>query len=100
MYLNTKSAVKMNNSITPTYSEVGVKQDDNPSPILFNVYLNNLKFPEDPCDPIKLSSVFLSHLLWADDLLNMSESSVILQKCLDALHNYCKEWKLCINIEK
>ena len=30
----------------------------------------------------------------------MSESSVGLQKCLDVLHNYCKEWKLCINIEK
>ena len=100
LYLNTISAVKMNNSITPTYSEVGVKQGDNLSPILFNVYLNNLKFPEDSYDPIKLSSVFLSHCLWADDLLIMSESSVILQKCLDVLHNYLKEWKLCINIEK
>ena len=101
MYLNTISAVKINNSITPTFkSEVGVKQGDNLSPTLFNVYLNDLKFPEDSCDPIKLSSVSLSHLLWADDLLIMSESSVGLQKCLDVLHNYCKEWKLCINIEK
>ena len=101
MYLNTISAVKINNSITPTFkSEVGVKQGHNLSPTLFNVYLNDLKFPEDSCDPIKLSSVSLSHLLWADDLLIMSQSSVGLQKCLDVLHNYCKEWKLCINIEK
>ena len=91
MYLNTVSAAKINNSITPTFkSEFGVKQSDNLSPILFNVYLNDLKFPDDSCDPIKVSSVSLSHLLWADDLLIMSESSVGLQKCLDVFHNYCK----------
>ena len=82
-YLNTISAVKINNSITPTFkSEVGVKQGGNLSPTLFNVYLNDLKFPEDSCDPIKLSSVSLSHLLWADGLVIMSESSVGLQKVL------------------
>ena len=88
MYFNTISAVKINNSITPTFkSEVGVKPGDNLSPSLFNVYLNDLKFPEHSCDPIKLSSVSLSHLLWADDLLIMSESSVGLQKCL-ASHSH------------
>ena len=89
MYLNTISEVKINNSITPTFkSEVGVKQGDNLSLTLFNVYLKDLKFPEDSFDPIKLSSVSLSHFLWADNLLIMSESSIGLQKCLDVLHNY------------
>ena len=92
--------MKINNSITPTFtSEVGIEQGDNLSSTLFNVYLNDLKFPEDFCDPVKLPSVSLSHFLWADDLLIMSQSSVGLQKCLYRLHNYCKEWKLCIHIE-
>ena len=81
MYLNTISAVKINNSITPTFkSEVGVKQSDNLTPTRLT-YTSTVLFLEDSCDPIKLSSVSLAHLLWADDLLLMSESSVGLQKC-------------------
>ena len=40
------------------------------------------------------------NLLYADDLLIVSESKSGLQHSLDKLHNYCKNWKLDLNIKK
>ena len=39
-------------------------------------------------------------LLYADDTVVMSESSNGLQKALNAYSDYCKEWKLTVNIKK
>ena len=39
-------------------------------------------------------------LLYADDTIIMAESADELQKALDALYNYCKDWDLTINISK
>ena len=101
MYCNTISAVKINNNITSTFkTEFGVKQGDNLLPNLFNSYLNDLNFPEDPCDPITLSSNSIFHLLWADDLLILSETPTGLQKCLDISNSYCNKWRLAIDIQK
>ena len=37
---------------------------------------------------------------YADDLVLMSQSPVGLQHCLNALQNFCKDWKLDINPNK
>ena len=38
--------------------------------------------------------------MYADDLILLSESETGLQKCLDKLNSYTKQWKLKINIKK
>ena len=48
----------------------------------------DISVQQDSCKPIKLSSIPISHLLWADDLLILSETPEGLQKCLDILHAY------------
>jgi hypothetical protein len=42
----------------------------------------------------------LSCLLYADDLILLSESEKGLQSCLDSLNSYCNRWKLKINVTK
>ena len=42
----------------------------------------------------------LTHILWADDLILLSESKEELQFLLDNVSNYCKRWQLLVNLSK
>ena len=50
--------------------------------------------------PVSLGVHTFNHLLYADDLVILSESPTGLQHCLNALDNYCDKWRLNINIKK
>jgi hypothetical protein len=50
--------------------------------------------------PVSLGVHTFNHLLYADDLVILSESPTGLQNCLNALDNYCEKWRLNINIKK
>ena len=51
-------------------------------------------------DPVAIGKYLTNVLMYADDLVLMSTSKEGLQKCLDDLHIYCKNWKLTINTDK
>ena len=71
------------------------------SPIIFNILLGDLPDIFDSnCHPVKLNNTSLHCLLYADDLIILSESSDGLQCALDKLHQYCLKWKLIVNIDK
>ena len=74
----------------------------NLSPTLFNLFINDLPdiFNTQSCDPVLLGDTRLSCLLYADDLVILSESECGLQSCLTKLHSYTKRWKLKINLKK
>ena len=42
----------------------------------------------------------LSHLLYADDLILMSNSMEGLNKCLEKLRYYCDTWQMEVNLKK
>ena len=42
----------------------------------------------------------VSVLAYADDLVFLSENEEDLQKLLDVVFNWCRRWRVCINIEK
>ena len=62
----------------------GVKQGDNLSPTLFNVFENV------PTNPAYLDVMPINHMFFADDLILVSESPSGLQNCINVLGKYCQ----------
>ena len=103
MYRNTYTSLIYHNKILPKIPTTkGVKQGDNLSPLLFNIFINDLPtiIGNGNTHPVKLDGVDINSMLWADDIVIVSETSEGLQRCLNNLSNYCKEWKLEINLKK
>jgi hypothetical protein len=70
--------------------------------MLFNIFTNDLPdiFDHSKTDPVQLDTKKLNCLLYADDLVLLSESGKGLHSCLEQLNSYCSKWKLKINISK
>ena len=69
--------------------------------MLFNLFLNDL--PDifyGRCDPVRIGKTEISCLLYADDLLILSETETGLRASINKLHSYVKKWKLNVNIKK
>ena len=65
------------------------------------MYINDLIDHFDPdCEPLELNRKPISCLLYADDIILLSESAKGLQKSLDILKTYCDKWNLKIHIGK
>ena len=78
-----------------------MKQGCNISPLLSNIYQNDLHEIFDmSCGAADLNGHKLNSLSWADDLVLISTSPTGLQNCLDALHQYCCKWDISINPTK
>ena len=117
IYDNAKSCVKVNNEFSDTFScNIGVRQGENLSPLLFSLYLNDFEnFIRSKFNGLNLLSDdikrFLSDddteiflrlytLLYADDTVVFAESPNELQKALNAVDEYCRQWHLVVNTKK
>ena len=103
MYKSNTASVKCGQTLSETFRiQKGVKQGDILSPLLFNIFINDLipllNDPEN--DPPSLLTKDVGCLLYADDLVILSTSKEGLQKSLDKLNQYCTKWKLEINVTK
>ena len=110
MYQNIKSCIKHNGSISPNFiSEVGVRQGENLSPVLFSLYINDLQSNmesngsaaielKNPGDLIVWLKLLI--LLYADDTVIFSTNQHDLQNNLNIFNDYCKNWHLNINVNK
>lgn len=86
----------------PFRANRGVKQGDNLSPTLFNLYVDDFLEYLHSSDtlPAYLDSMPVNHMFFADDLVLISESPSGLQHCLNALEKYCTDWQLQVNMDK
>ena len=104
MYKNDQACIKLGEKITDTFPiNIGVKQGDNPSPTLFNLFIHDLpeSFSKQENDPPCLADgTAVGSLLWADDLIILSETENGLKNGLANLESYCNKNQLNINIIK
>ena len=110
MYDNIKSCVKHNGSFSPTFiSEIGVRQGENLSPVLFSLFLNDLELNmcsdgalgvelKDTLDPTLWLKLLI--LLYADDTVILSDNQTDFQNNLTIFDNYCNNWHLNVNVNK
>ena len=117
IYDQAKSCIKKENKLSQFFNcNVGVRQGENLSPLLFAIYLNDfeyfvsrkyngLSFISAEIDRI-LSDEDLEFfirfyvLLYADDTVVMAETPSQLQSALDSVSEYCDLWNLKVNIDK
>ena len=102
MYDRVVSAVKVKSGLTASFTPlVGVRQGCSLSPTLFNIFVNDIvDIFNSTCDPLIMGECKINCLLYADDLILLSESEHGLQRCLDTLSCYAKKWQMRINIIK
>ena len=102
MYSEVNYCIKLPYGLTDfVSSSTGLKQGCVLSPLLFNLYVNDLSlcFGRNH-DPVTIGKYMTNVLIYADDLVLMSVSKEGLQKCLDDLQVYCNKWKLKVNTKK
>ena len=102
MYTGTRLTVQAGDKMTPIFnSRVGVRQGDNLSPTLFNVFINDLPGIFDAqCKPVHFGNMTIQSLLYADDLVLFAESPEGLQHALNRLSSYCDKWGLTVSETK
>ena len=102
MYKQTLYSIKFKNGhLEPLNSNLGLKQGCPLSPMLFNLYIDDIKYVfDEQCDPVPLSDIHISHFLYADDLVILSQSRTGLQRCLDKLHFFSLKKHLKVSIDK
>ena len=104
LYCSSTCSIRIGENKTRSFSySRGVRQGCILSPLLFNLYINNLPylFENTMSDPFVLpNGTKVNSLLYADDLIILSRSKIGLQNCLNALSSYCETWMLKINPKK
>ena len=96
IYSKVQLSIRLPNGITnPFTSNIGLKQDCYLSPILFNLFINDISdiFDINLCQPRKIYQLTLNKLL----LIWWSCSSLINKL---GLQQYCHKWKLTVNTKK
>ena len=101
MYSNSTAQIKLSGYVSKTIlTRKGTEQGHPLSPDLFKIFLSDLSPLLEHSNCPELMDRVISHLLWADDLIILALDRITLQKQLNALHSFCTQWGIEININK
>ena len=102
LYNNHEVFIRLSEGLLkPISTTIGLKQGCGISPLLFNLFINQVaNIYDQSCDPVSLGDQKVNALLWADDLLILSETSSGLQKAIDKTNSFYSELGLEMNKKK
>lgn len=102
IYASSESFVRINNELTDWFDyKTGVKQGCNLSPALFAFFANDLVKEISEVDVgITMDDIKISFLLYADDIVSITNSEDKLKAMLNLLQDRCNRWRVIINIDK
>lgn len=102
LYSGFECAVRVNGQLTNWFSaELGVKQGCLLSPLLFDFYINSLADDIKQLDMgITVGTKRISIMLYADDVVLLTDNAKDLQRLLDTVSIWCSKWRLTLNPDK
>ena len=104
MYTSISSSVILeNNKISESFKcNKGIRQGDGLSPVLFSIFMNDLPeyLRKSGCKGVEINNNKLNCLMYADDLVLISNSAKDLQHSINTLNKHADKWKLKINTSK
>ena len=78
----------------------GVLQGGVLIPNLFNSFLEDLPAYLNIEKGVSIGGIHIAYLLYADDLVLMSESPTGFQNFIHGLENFCMQWHMVVNLTK
>ena len=102
IYSGNQVYVKLSEGLLkPIKTSIGLKQGCVFSPILFNLFINKISdIFDDTCAPVRVNNKEINSLLWADDLLILSETPTGLQSAINKMQSFYQSLDLQINVKK
>ena len=102
LYDDVKCCVKLNGFHTDWFAvRCGLKQRCSLSPMLFNLYINDLANRISSYGiGINLENKMVYILIYADDLVLLAETKDDLHLVIDILYKWCDEKKMKLNLDK
>ena len=102
LYSNLQSCVRVNGQLTDWFSQsTGVRQGDTLAPTLFALFINDLAMDINSLSKgVLVNGKNVSILMYADDVVLISDSADGLQTMLNSLDSWSSDWMLDINHDK
>ena len=102
LYTGTECAIKLNGELTDWFSTTaGVRQGQNDSATMFSILVNKFALKIKSMNKgIQLRDFNLSILLYADDIVLVSDKVEHLQQMINELNCWCSKWRMIVNPEK
>ena len=99
LYSATFNTIRINNFYTDWFpSTSGVRQGDTLSPTLFSIFINSLATELNELKlGLQVGNTHVSILLYADDMVLLSDSEAKLQSMLDHVAQWCSKWRIVVN---
>ena len=99
MYVQSTSRIKVGAKLGQAFTtNVGLRQGDPLSPVLFNLFIADIIFAfKTNCDPPSLHDLPIPSIQFADDICNFSTSLQGLRNSINTTLQYCQANKLTVN---